>query len=140
MEFTSFAGNKGTVEFDVACQTGFNEIPLISSQSPTEELLGQLKGACTRVHFLDIKDHGVPQETIDALFATAERLFAQDSDAGNVINYKMYKIFRGYEPPAKLCTDQTRNPGLNEAFNQGYEKSLDPFWADTTGQPGICSH
>lgn len=140
MEFTSFAGNKRTVESDVARQADFNEIPLISLDSSQEELLSHLKDACTRVGFLYIKDHGVPQEKIDALFGTAEGFFAQHIEAKNAINYKKSKILRGYEPPAEVRTDETRKPDLNEAFNWGYEKSIDPFWADTTEQPGTLSH
>lgn len=140
MEFTSFAGNKRTVESDVARQADFNGIPLISLDSSQEELLSHLKDACTRVGFLYIKDHGVPQEKIDALFGTAEGFFAQHIEAKNAINYKKSKILRGYEPPAEVRTDETRKPDLNEAFNWGYEKSIDPFWADTTEQPGTLSH
>jgi isopenicillin N synthase-like dioxygenase len=137
MEFTSFAGNKRTVASDVARQADFNEIPLISLESPKEELLKQLHDACTRVGFLYIKDHGVAQEKIDAMFDMAERFFAQDSIKKNKINYKKSKILRGYEPPAEVRTDETRKPDLNEAFNWGYEKSLDPLWSNSKEQPGI---
>lgn len=140
MEFTSFAGNKRAVESDIARQADFNEIPLISLNAPTKELLSQFKDACTRVGFLYIKDHGVPQEKIDALFGTAEKFFAQDINAKNVINYKKSKILRGYEPSAEVRTDETKKPDLNEAFNWGYEKSLDPLWADMMKQPGIGFH
>jgi isopenicillin N synthase-like dioxygenase len=136
MEFTSFAGNKRTVESDVARQADFNEIPIISLNSPKEELLEQLKDACTRVGFLYIKDHGVPQEKIDALFNVAENFFAQDSTAKNAVNYKMSKILRGYEPPAEVRTDETRKPDMNEAFNWGYEKSLDPLCSSAKERPG----
>lgn len=136
MEFTSFAGNKRTVESDTARQADFNEIPIISLNSPEEVLLEQLKDACTRVGFLYIKDHGVPQQKIDALFMTAETFFAQDSTTKNEINYKKSKILRGYEPPAEVRTDETRKPDMNEAFNWGYEKSLDPLWSDAQDQPG----
>jgi len=136
MEFTSFAGNKRTVESDVARQADFNEIPIISLDSPKEELLEQLQDACTRVGFLYIKDHGVPQDKIDALFDVAQNFFAQDTATKNAINYKKSKILRGYEPPAEVRTDETRKPDMNEAFNWGYEKSLDPLWSTAKDQPG----
>src|ERR1044072_3425861 len=125
MEFTSFTGNKRTIESDIARRADFNEIPIISLSSPKPELLSQLKDACERVGFLYIKDHGVPQDKIDRLFDMAEMFFAQDKDTKNEINYKKSKILRGYEPPAEVRTDETRKPDLNEAFNWGYEKSLE---------------
>jgi isopenicillin N synthase-like dioxygenase len=139
MEFTSFAGNKRTVESDTARQADFDEIPIISLESPEDELLEQLKDACTRVGFLYIKDHGVSQQKIVAMFNTAEDFFAQDSTTKNEINYKKSKILRGYEPPAEVRTDETRKPDMNEAFNWGYEKSLDPLWSNAQDRPGKYS-
>ena len=128
MSFTSFSGNQRTVSSDVARRADFNEIPLISLRSPKNELLEQLTDACTRVGFFYIKDHDVPQEKIDNLFKTAESFFAQGAEKKNEINYKKSKILRGYEPPAEVRTDETRKPDMNEAFNWGYEKELDPTW------------
>ena len=140
MEFTSFAGNKRAIDSDVARQADFNEIPVISLETSKEELLAQLHDACTRVGFLYIKDHGVPQEKIDKLFQTAETFFAQDKEVKDEINYKKSKILRGYEPPAEVRTDETRKPDMNEAYNWGYEKSLDPMWAHSKEQPGTYSY
>jgi isopenicillin N synthase-like dioxygenase len=136
MEFTSFAGNKRTIGSDVARRADFNEIPLISLALPKEELLAKLRDACTRVGFLYISDHGVPQDKINDLFQTAEKFFEQEKEKKNEINYKKSQILRGYEPPAEVRTDETRKPDLNEAFNWGYEKTLDPLWAETDEQPG----
>lgn len=129
MNFTSFSGNKRTVTSDVARRADFNEIPIISLASPKKELIAQLTDACTRVGFFYIKDHNVPQEKIDNLFKTAESFFALDDEKKDEINYKKSKILRGYEPPAEVRTDETRKPDLNEAFNWGYEKALDPEWS-----------
>jgi isopenicillin N synthase-like dioxygenase len=135
--FTSYAGNSRSITSDAARKAGFNEIPLISLKAPKEELIAQLTDACTRVGFLYIKDHDVPQEKIDQLFQTAEKFFAQNPDKKNEINYKKSRILRGYEPPAEVRTDETRKPDLNEAFNWGYEKSLDPLNAGADDTPGI---
>lgn len=128
MNFTSFSGNQRTISSDVARRADFTEIPLISLDSPKDELLVQLTDACTRIGFFYLKDHGISQEKIDGLFKTAESFFAQDAEKKNEINYKQSKILRGYEPPAEVRTDETRKPDLNEAFNWGYEKELDPLW------------
>lgn len=131
-QFTSFAGNQRSIASDTARRADFNEIPLISLSSPKEVLLNDLRDACTRVGFFYIKDHGIPQQKIDSIFHTAEEFFAQDGHTKNEVHYKKSKILRGYEPPAEVRTDETRKPDLNEAFNWGYEKSLDPL------QPSSC--
>lgn len=125
MNFTSFSGNQRSIASDAARRADFNEIPIISLKADRETLLSQLTDACTRVGFFYLKDHDIPQEKIDALFTTAEKFFAQPKSIKNKINYKQSSILRGYEPPAEVRTDETRKPDLNEAFNWGYEKSLD---------------
>ncbi|KAI0155795.1 putative isopenicillin N synthetase, partial [Pestalotiopsis sp. NC0098] len=137
MSFTSYSGNSRSVVSDKVRRADFNEIPLISLKSPKEELLAQLTDACTRVGFFYIKDHDVPQDKIDRLFATAADFFSQDLSKKNEINYKKSRILRGYEPPAEVRTDETRKPDLNEAFNWGYEKSLDPMLTGSEDTPGI---
>ncbi|KAH8647664.1 putative isopenicillin N synthetase [Xylariales sp. PMI_506] len=125
MSFTSFAGNSRTVKPDTARKADFSEIPLISLNAPKKQLIAQPADACTRVGFLYIKDHEVPHEKMDRLFNVTEAFFAQGSEKKNEVNYKKSKILRGYEPPAEVRTDENRQPDLNEAFNWGYEKSLD---------------
>jgi hypothetical protein len=137
MNFTSFAGNERSISSDVARRADFNEIPIISLKSPKHELLNQLRDACTRVGFFYIKDHDIAQEKIVNAFKTAEKFFAQDLEVKNEINYKKSKILRGFEPPAEVRTDETRKPDLNEAFNWGYEKELDPLWSGSNLEPGM---
>jgi isopenicillin N synthase-like dioxygenase len=137
MDFTSFSGAKRTIASDAARRADFNEIPIISLESSKEQVLEQLTDACTRIGFFYVKDHGVPQQKVDAMFRLAKGFFAQDTAKKNEINYKKSSILRGYEPPAEVRTDETRKPDLNEAFNWGYEKSLDPSWAREGVQQGM---
>lgn len=125
-EFTSFAGNKRTIASDTARTASFNEIPIISLKSPKPEVISQLRDACTRVGFFYIQDHDVPQAKIGNTFQIAKSFFAQEQAVKNEINYKKSKILRGYEPPAEVRTDETKKADLNEAFNWGYERDLDP--------------
>ncbi|KAF3019376.1 hypothetical protein E8E14_011640 [Neopestalotiopsis sp. 37M] len=135
MSFTSYSGNSRSVVSDTARRADFCEIPLISLKAPKEELIAQLTDACTRVGFFYVKDHDVPQGAIDQLFRTATEFFSQDPDRKNEVNYKKSRILRGYEPPAEVRTDETRKPDLNEAFNWGYEKSLDPLFSGSDNTP-----
>ncbi|KAK4541784.1 hypothetical protein LTR36_007316 [Oleoguttula mirabilis] len=125
MEFTSYSGRKRALASNTARKAEFDEIPTISLLGEEEDLIAQLREACTRVGFFYIKDHGVSQATIDAIFDTSKRFFDQDLDAKNEVHYKKSSILRGYEPTAEVQTDETKKPDLNEAFNCGYQPDLD---------------
>ncbi|KAK5118715.1 hypothetical protein LTR85_007921 [Meristemomyces frigidus] len=137
MEFTSYSGRKRTLASNTARKAEFHEIPTISLAAKEEDIIAQLRDACTRVGFFYIQDHGVPQGTIDAVFDTSKRFgntyplslgagkFDQDFVAKNDIHYKKSSILRGYEPIAEVRTDETKKADLNEAFNCGYEADLD---------------
>ncbi|KAL2202606.1 putative isopenicillin N synthetase [Sarocladium strictum] len=142
LSFTSYTKQvQRTIRSDTARNASFDEIPLISLKAPHDQLLAQLTDACTRVGFFYVKDHDVPEEKIDAIFGVAEKFFAQEKEVKNKINYKQSKILRGYEPPAEVRTDETRKPDVNEAFNWGYARELDPeasgssYEEDTSDNP-----
>jgi isopenicillin N synthase-like dioxygenase len=137
MDFTSFSGAKRTISSDAARRADFNEIPIISLADSHDKILAQLTDACTRIGFFYVKDHGIPQDKVDSMFRLAEGFFAQDLAKKNQINYKKSSILRGYEPPAEVRTDETRKPDLNEAFNWGYEKFLDPSWPREGNEQGV---
>ena len=142
--FTSFSGKTRTLASDDTVRAAcFSEIPIISLSSPLPELIAQLRDACTRVGFFYIKDHGVPQEIIDATFQTAQDFFALGRDQKAEVHYKKSKILRGYEPPDEVRTDETKKPDMNEAFNWGYSPELDPLAASpsqrTYGMRGMAS-
>jgi isopenicillin N synthase-like dioxygenase len=130
--FTSFLGKTRTQTSDTAREATFSEIPIISLDTPYAQLIDELRDACTRVGFFYIKDHGIPQDVIDDIFQCAEDFFALSREKKDGINYKKSKILRGCEPPAEVKTDETKKADLNEAFNWGYEKELDPSATDKT--------
>ncbi|RDW60699.1 putative isopenicillin n protein [Coleophoma cylindrospora] len=130
-EFTSFSGNKRTLTSNVARLATASEIPTISLQAPHAEILRALRDACTRVGFFYISDTGVAPEVIAEAFDTARRFFAQPDDEKMRVFFKKSRILRGYEPPARVRTDESKLPDLNEAFNWGYERGLDPLVQET---------
>ncbi|RDW91569.1 hypothetical protein BP5796_02734 [Coleophoma crateriformis] len=135
-EFTSFSGNKRTLTSNVARRATASEIPTISLQAPHGEILRALRDACTRVGFFYISDTGVPPEVIGEAFETARRFFAQPDDEKMRVFFKKSRILRGYEPPARVRTDESKLPDLNEAFNWGYERGLDPMVEETDDEKG----
>lgn len=126
--FTSFTGRTRALLSDEARKADFNEIPIISLAAPEDEIVDKIRDACTRVGFMYIKDHNVPQDIIGTTFNTAEKFFSLPSETKNEINYKKSAILRGYEPAAEVRTDETKKPDLNEAWNCGYEADLDPLY------------
>jgi isopenicillin N synthase-like dioxygenase len=137
LNFTSYSGKvQRSILSDTARDAGFDEIPLISLDAPQDELIAKLTDACTRVGFFYVKDHGVSPEKIQSIFEIAEKFFAQAKEKKNEINYKKSKILRGYEPPAEVRTDENRKPDVNEAFNWGYEKGLDPLASKSSSEKG----
>jgi isopenicillin N synthase-like dioxygenase len=128
--FTSFSGRSRVQTTCNARAASPGEIPIISLVTPLEQLIPEIRDACTRVGFFYVKDHDVPQGVIDKLFNTAENFFALGRDVKDEINYKKSKILRGYEPPAEVMTDETKKADMNEAFNWGYAPELDPMADD----------
>ncbi|KAK4504970.1 hypothetical protein PRZ48_002933 [Zasmidium cellare] len=126
-QFTSFSGRKRQLAGNIVRKADFDEIPTISLKAPEEQIIEQLRDACTRVGFFYIKDHDVPQAIIDQIFATVKTFFDQPIDTKSEIHYKKSSILRGYEPMAEVRTDETKKADLNEAFNCGYEADLDPM-------------
>lgn len=53
-QFTSFSGRKRHLAGDAVRKAEFHEIPTISLAAPEEEVLEQLRDACTRVGFFYI--------------------------------------------------------------------------------------
>ncbi|KAF7194049.1 2-oxoglutarate-Fe(II) type oxidoreductase hxnY [Pseudocercospora fuligena] len=127
-EFISFSGRKRHLAGNTARKADFNEIPTISLAAPEQEIINQLRDACTRVGFFYIKDHDVPQDVIRTVFSTAKAFFDQSLEVKSEIHYKKNKVLHGYEPIAEVRTDESKRADLNEAFNCGYEAALDPLW------------
>lgn len=124
--FTSFSGRTRPQISNIARKADFNEIPIISLAAPEDEILEKLRDACTRVGFMYVRDHEVPQAVIDNVFKTADRFFNLPTEDKNEVHYKKSSILRGYEPMAEVRTDELKQPDLNEAWNCGYEDDLDP--------------
>ncbi|CAK4033879.1 isopenicillin n [Lecanosticta acicola] len=130
-QFTSFSGRTRHLAGNNARNAEFNEIPTISLAASEEDIIAQLRDACTRVGFFYVKDHGVSPKVIDGIFQTAKDFFDQSLETKAEIHHKKSKILRGYEPMAEVRTDKSKRADLNEAFICGYEPDLDPDFDET---------
>ena len=84
-----------------------------------------------------IKDHGVPQDIIDRVFAASKQFFNLPIRAKKEVHFSKNRLLRGYEGPKETSTDLTRKPDLNESFNFGYEPDLDPLGAAENATEGM---
>ncbi|CAH6723731.1 putative 2-oxoglutarate-Fe(II) type oxidoreductase Hxnyp [[Candida] jaroonii] len=126
-DFLSFSGRKREVVDEEVRKADFSEIPVISLNQDKESLIKDLKYACKTVGFFYIKDHGVPQESIDKLLGGAKTFFELPKEDKNEIHFSKSKHFRGYESCGDNNTEEGKRPDLNEQFNWGYEAKLDPI-------------
>jgi len=135
MAFTSFSGNCYSVVSDEAKAADFNDIPLIDLTLPQDELIGRVRDACTRVGFFYISNHGVPQETIDRVFATAQDFFNLEAGVKQQVHFGNVKALCGYEGFQSVYTDETRKRDLNEAFSWRYSPEMDPLQQASRDSP-----
>ncbi len=104
----------------------FESIPVIDlgplladpDHAPTAAAIGD---ACRSVGFLYVRNHGVPQDVVDAVFAAAHRFFDQPLDAKMAIHIKHSPHHRGYFPLFEENTDPTLTADLKEGFDMALE-------------------
>ncbi|KAH3671155.1 hypothetical protein OGAPHI_000866 [Ogataea philodendri] len=125
-QFTSFSGNSRTVISEKARAATFSEIPLISLEAEKQELVRQIRTACTQVGFFYIKDHGIEQKLVDDLMNSAQEFFRLPMEEKNDIHFTKSKQLKGYEGFGDNRTESERKPDLNEQFSWGYDKEMDP--------------
>jgi isopenicillin N synthase-like dioxygenase len=106
----------------------FEEIPIIdfapmlgSDQAAKQALAAELRRACTEIGFFYIKNHGVPQELIDATFAECPRFFGLPLPEKTAIHVRNSVNNSGYTPLLEENTDPTAKGDLHEAFDMAHE-------------------
>ncbi|HEX9463292.1 MAG TPA: 2-oxoglutarate and iron-dependent oxygenase domain-containing protein [Alphaproteobacteria bacterium] len=103
--------------------------PLVSGRPGAARGLGsQIRAACLDYGFFFIRNHGVPQTKIDAVFAAARRFFALDLE--QKLRVKIDENNLGYMPmKGSTLKTETLNkntkPNLNESFFIMRERSPD---------------
>ena len=95
--------------------------PLVSG-GDVEPLAGDLRSACEGMAFFYVKNHGVPQDTIDGAIAASKRFFAQPLEER--LKVVKDRFHRGYLP---MGTTQFpgRGPDLKDSYDIGVDLPLD---------------
>ncbi len=106
----------------------FEEIPIIdfapmfgTDSAAKHALAAELRHACTEIGFFYIKNHGVPQDLIDATFAECPRFFGLPQDEKMRIHVRHSVNNSGYTPLLEENTDPTAKGDLHEAFDIAHE-------------------
>jgi isopenicillin N synthase-like dioxygenase len=76
----------------------------------------QIREACESTGFFYLVRHGVPQASIDAVFAASRRFFAQKPEQRMKVRLEVGPN-RGYQPlGSRFYADKADAPDLNESF------------------------
>ena len=100
---------------------------------PTAAAIGE---ACRTVGFLYVRNHGVPQALINAVFAEGRRFFAEPLEAKMAIHIARSPHHRGYFPMFEENTDPTLTADLKEGFDMALDLAAD----DPHVQAGVPLH
>jgi hypothetical protein len=120
-------------------EKSFKEIPVLDVSrmySPDlaerEKLALELRDAATRVGFMQIKNHGVPQDVIDAAFKHVKQFFDLPHEEKMKLTQHRNPYFLGYEPLYETNVSGLKRGGKTP--NQ-YNTSFDFHHDMTMGSP-----
>jgi isopenicillin N synthase-like dioxygenase len=99
---------------------------LWSDQAADRQAVGaKLRDACLDKGFFYIRNHGIPDALVDAVFAEAERFFARPADEKAALDKAHSGANRGYEPLQGQALEAGAPPDLKEGFYIGPEHAID---------------
>jgi isopenicillin N synthase-like dioxygenase len=88
----------------------------------------EIHKACRETGFFYVKNHGIPQDLIDAQIEWTQRFFALPMEQKLQIDIKNSNWMRGYEAMAMQTLDAGSPPDLKEGMMIGRELSPDHPW------------
>ena len=77
----------------------------------------KLRAACVDVGFFYLRNHGIPQDLVDAVFAQCARFFGQSLDAKMKIATSTHTHYAGFTPLLAENADTTGTGDLHESFD-----------------------
>ncbi|MBP7566379.1 MAG: isopenicillin N synthase family oxygenase [Burkholderiaceae bacterium] len=101
---------------------------------PIEPLVEQFKAACTATGFFYVKNHGVPQQVIDDVFAATRRYFALPLEE-RMKDQIDERFRRGFMPMGV-----TQHPGHKPDLKESYELGIDVPADDPAVLAGLPLH
>jgi isopenicillin N synthase-like dioxygenase len=106
--------------------------PMFTKDSARREQVGNaVRDACSAVGFFYLRNHGVPQSTIDAAFRQMARFFAQPDAAKREIHASKSRFFRGYSG-----IDEERHDATTDYYEP--HEVIDYGRENEPGDPAEC--
>ncbi|KAF9241086.1 2OG-Fe-II oxygenase [Melanogaster broomeanus] len=117
------------VEF-LAYRSDFNNARS-SDPALRRALAAEIRDACVNVGFFYVKNHGIPEEGIDAAIAAANRFFALSTDVKMKLDIHASPNFKGYTALLGENSNPENKGDLHEGFDLGWEP------VDATDHPQV---
>lgn len=96
--------------------------PLASPDAAARQrVAAEIGAACRGIGFFYVAGHGIPAETIEAVFARANAFFARPPDEKAALSIERSPHNRGYVGLGGESLDPSKPADLKEAFNIGLE-------------------
>ncbi|OJT13003.1 hypothetical protein TRAPUB_10480 [Trametes pubescens] len=121
---------------DAESAEAFDQIPIIDlkdiddANPETKKALGKaVRDACINVGFLYVRNHGIPEETIDKALSASKEFFSLPLDQKIELDIRKASNFKGYNAILTSNNDPLNRGDLHEGFEFGWEE-LDPRAAD----------
>lgn len=116
-------------------QTSFHEIPIVDvaaliDGSDSETVAREIGWICEHVGFLYIRNHGVPEDLIKALYHEAQAFFARPvAEKMDLAIEKSGQTLRGYIPMYGENVDPQNTRDFKECFDLGEDETdMSPFF------------
>jgi isopenicillin N synthase-like dioxygenase len=102
--------------------TGFKSIPTIDvsnsdgSLNQRKAIAAEIRKACETCGFFYIKNHPIPQESVDEVFDLLKRFFALEHEVKMDAHVQKNPAIRGYEPMLETRLDPRTRGGKTQSI------------------------
>ncbi|KAG6890581.1 hypothetical protein C0992_000399 [Termitomyces sp. T32_za158] len=111
----------------------FNDDPGVQ-----QALAAEIREACINVGFFYVRNHGIPEATINAALKVAKEFFALPLEAKMKIENKNTSNFKGYSPLLSGNNNPENAGDLQEGFEFGWE-TMHPVTLDNDEKSGVMA-
>ncbi|KAF6809837.1 2OG-Fe(II)oxygenase superfamily protein [Colletotrichum sojae] len=118
-----------------------SEVPVVDlagirgSDSDRKALAAVIRDAAENTGFFYIKNHGIPEQTIDAAFSQAQAFFGQPDEKKLLASQKKSKFFNGWSQRRMGQISPTESRDHREGFSFRYDPRNDPETKDPDAVP-----
>ncbi|OIW35715.1 2OG-Fe(II) oxygenase [Coniochaeta ligniaria NRRL 30616] len=118
------------------------EIPIIDvggifsdSLADRQAVAAEIRRAATTSGFFYMKNHGVPEETIQTCLSSAKEFFHQPDEIKRRVSLSGSKWFNGWNGPGSHRANAVESIDHRESFGMRYDPRYDPSVADPAAIP-----